>query len=211
MELLAFRVRDRAECRAAVGSPGDDQQWVLFIGRLEREKGVFDLLHAMAQVASHKARVRLVLVGDGVDRAACQAFVRENRIPAFFAGARLPAEVPLWIGASDLLALPSWAEGTPNVILEALASGRRVVASDVGGIPDVVNHSVLGELVPPQSPGELARALLRVLGASYDPAEVRERAPVRTWEQSARALHQVLVQAAKGAADGNNGASVQTR
>ena len=122
-----------------------------------------------------------------------------------FAGARRPDDVALWIGASDLVTLPSWAEGTPNVVLEALTCGRRVVASNVGGIPAVVDDELLGELVPPRSAAELARALGRALRATYEPAAVRERAATVGWHESAAMLLRVLELAAGGGCSGGTG------
>jgi glycosyltransferase involved in cell wall biosynthesis len=107
------------------------------------------------------------------------------------------------MAACDLLVLPSWNEGTPNVILEALASGRRVVATGVGGIPDVISSPALGELVSPRDPEALAAALGSALNQPYDPAELAAAVP-GGWEDSAARLHQVLLAAAHkrpGAAD----------
>jgi len=199
-----FQLRERDACRLALGHSQDRSRWLLFVGRVERQKGVLELLQAFAAVVGSIGNVRLVLVGDGVDRAKCEAFARSNHLPVLFAGARRPGDVALWIGASDVVTLPSWAEGTPNVVLEALACGRRVVATDVGGIPAVVNDALLGELVPPRSPVRLAEALSRALGAAHAPEAVRERAAIIGWHESAGMLLQVLEQAAGPEATGRH-------
>src|SRR6185312_6779150 len=67
--------------------------------------------------------------------------------------------VTVWMAAADVIVLPSHVEGTPNVVLEALASGRRVVASRVGGIPDLLTSELLGTMVPPRDPDALAQAI----------------------------------------------------
>ena len=72
-------------------------------------------------------------------------------------------KVPLWMAACDVLVLPSHSEGTPNVALEALASGRRIVATAVGGTPDLITSAVLGALVPPKDIDALADALVMAL------------------------------------------------
>ena len=102
------------------------------------------------------------------------------------------ADVALWIGAADLVTLPSHNEGTPNVILEALASGRRVVATDVGGIPAVVNDPLFGELVPRQAAPALADALVRAIDTPYVPEEIAARAGVIGWDDSGALLHELL-------------------
>ena len=106
-------------------------------------------------------------------------------------------EIAHWIAACDILSLPSWNEGTPNVVLEALACGRRVVATDVGGIPDLIDSDTLGELVPARSPEALAGALSRAVAADYDPAEIARLGAHGDWQESAMQLHDVLQAAAR--------------
>ncbi len=163
-----FHPRDRAEARAQVGLPAAGRVAV-YVGRLVRDKGLFELVDAMASLP---ADVALVLVGDGAARAELEERARPLGARVRFAGARPLDEVPRWLAAADLFVLPSWNEGTPNVILEALACGRRVVATAVGGIPDVVGSPALGELVPPKDAAALAAAIARQAYADYAPSEV---------------------------------------
>jgi glycosyltransferase involved in cell wall biosynthesis len=100
------------------------------------------------------------------------------------------------MAACDVLVLPSHVEGTPNVVLEALACGRRVVASAVGGVPDLLTSDALGAMVPARQPDLLAAALTQALRTSYDAAAVAERGARGGWDASAAALHAVLVEAA---------------
>jgi glycosyltransferase involved in cell wall biosynthesis len=95
------------------------------------------------------------------------------------------------------LVLPSHSEGTPNVVLEALASGRRVVATSVGGVPDLITSHKLGSLVPPRDPDALAEALTLALREPYDANEVARLGARGGWAASAAALHDVLKEAAK--------------
>jgi teichuronic acid biosynthesis glycosyltransferase TuaC len=143
--------------------------------------------------------VKLVLVGDGSLRARCQqAAAADPRI--LVAGGRPLDQVGRWMAAADVVTLPSWREGTPNVVLEALASGRPVVATRVGGIPDVVERpgldGLLGELIPPRDAGALVAALARVLDRDHDPAAIAAGGPI-SWDESARQLHAVLEAAAR--------------
>jgi teichuronic acid biosynthesis glycosyltransferase TuaC len=116
------------------------------------------------------------------------------------AGPQPLARVPEWVAAADVVTLPSWNEGMPNVVLEALASGRRVVATDVGGIPEVLSLPELGELVPKRQPTALTGALLRALEVDYDPLHITAHSGVRSWAHSARQLADVL-ERARGAGD----------
>ncbi|MCW5808171.1 MAG: glycosyltransferase, partial [Deltaproteobacteria bacterium] len=107
------------------------------------------------------------------------------------------AKVPAWMAACDALVLPSHAEGTPNVVLEALACGRRVVATSVGGIPDLITNPQLGSLVPARDPEALAGALAHTLGERYEPTEVAALGARGGWAASAAALHGVLAAVAR--------------
>jgi glycosyltransferase involved in cell wall biosynthesis len=111
--------------------------------------------------------------------------------------------------AADVFCLPSIREGCPNVILEALASGRPVVASRVGGIPELAGpeNSIL---VPPSDPEALADALGRALAREWDPEALRGSVAHHTWEDSAGALYQAACEAvALRVADRSHSAPVQ--
>jgi glycosyltransferase involved in cell wall biosynthesis len=139
----------------------------------------------------------LVVVGDGPLQGELASMTkplgeRVRLIP------RQPLEqVPLYMAAADIVVLPSRNEGTPNVVLEALASGRRVVATAVGGVPDLITSPTLGTLVRPGDPDALADALVLALKEPYDPNEVARLGARGGWAASAAALHAVLQEAAK--------------
>jgi glycosyltransferase involved in cell wall biosynthesis len=195
----AFRPRDRAEARASLGLEGDEPI-VLYVGHVTREKGAYDLVRAIALGSPRLREAHLVVLGDGSGFEECRELAQELGIRASFVGARPHDEVATWLGACDVLALPSWNEGMPNVVLEALASGRPVVASRVGGIPDVIDSDASGRLVPPRDPEALARALERVLGEPHDPERISTELDVPDWEGSARAVHGSLLRALEGSA-----------
>jgi glycosyltransferase involved in cell wall biosynthesis len=185
-----FSPRDRFEARRELNLP--DGRLILFVGRLESSKGVLDLLQAFEQIVSASPELRLAMVGDGNEMARCRQVQANWPGHVFLPGSQPLAQVGRWVAACDVLTLPSWNEGAPNVVLEALASGRRVVATRVGGIPDMLNSSVTGEMVSVRCPNELAKALLRVSHSNYDPLTVAEAGP-SDWHHSARLLHQVLL------------------
>jgi glycosyltransferase involved in cell wall biosynthesis len=187
-----FHPRDRATSRAEVGQAGDRRRWLLYVGRLEEPKGVIDLLEAFSILARQRADVRLVVVGNGSARAACERAAAELGDRVLVAGLRPLEEVPRWMACCDALVLPSWAEGTPNVVLEALACGRRVVATAVGGTPDLIRGPELGELVVPRRPELLAAALGRAADAPYDPGVIARAGARCSWGESARLLEQSL-------------------
>ena len=188
-----FHVRDRAAARSALGLTGGPL--ALYVGNLKPEKGVLDLARAWDKVARELPDARLAIVGGGPMREALEAALPPR---ATLVGAQPLAQIPTWMAACDVVVLPSHIEGMPNAVLEALACGRRVVASAVGGVPDLITSDALGALVPPHQPDALAAALTQALRAGYDPAHVAALGAHGGWEASAAALHAVLV-AATGA------------
>jgi teichuronic acid biosynthesis glycosyltransferase TuaC len=187
-----FHVRDRRAARRQLGHGDDRSPWILFVGRLEAGKGVLDLLQAWATVAAARPDAKLVLVGDGSMRAACEQAARAQPGRLLVQGGRPLGEVAQWMAAADLVTLPSHHEGTPNVVLEALASGRRVVATRVGGVPDLIDSASLGQLTAPRDCAALAAALLRGLEDPGEPGAIAAAARTISWEQSAGQLRSVL-------------------
>ena len=189
-----FHVRDRAAARAELGRD-PDEKLVVYVGNLLRSKGAVDLLEAFERIVDTHPKARLVLVGRGAEQEACEQVVARLGGRAELAGPRPHTEIPTWIAASDIVSLPSHNEGQPNIVLEALASGRRVVASSVGGIPDLITSDVLGEMVEAKDVPALADALGRALHTDYDPQVVFDTGPSISWAQSAANLLDVLERA----------------
>jgi len=149
--------------RRALGI-GESEVVFLYLGRLHREKGVEVMVEALKRLAGHHLPSwKALLVGDGPERAALEAAVGASGLRArvFFAGSR--GYVAPWLEASDLLVLPSREEGMPVAALEAMARGRAVLATHVGGTPEVVVDGETGLLVPSESPETLAKALEELL------------------------------------------------
>jgi glycosyltransferase involved in cell wall biosynthesis len=142
----------------------EEPQRVLFLGRLEAAKGVFELLAAGARLAPRFPDLRLVFGGDG------DADALRRRAAELGIGDRI--ELLGWIGPQErdtqlaraaVFCLPSHAEGLPMSMLEAMAAGRAVVASEVGGIPETLVDGDNGLLVPPRDEEALASRLELVL------------------------------------------------
>jgi glycosyltransferase involved in cell wall biosynthesis len=137
---------------------------LVFVGWLERDKGVFDLIEACRTLAATR-RFTLDLVGDG--RAAEQArelVARYDlRAQVRFRGWLQQTQLHQILSESQVLVLPSWAEGLPNAMIEAMAARLAIVASTVGAIPEVIIDRQDGLLVAPRDPAALARALGEVI------------------------------------------------
>jgi teichuronic acid biosynthesis glycosyltransferase TuaC len=184
-----FAPADREAARAELGLPAG-RRVLLYVGHLKESKGVLDLAAAYRELA--RPDVDLVVVGDGDARG---RLVETSLAGMRLVGARPHEEVPRWMAAADIVVLPSWNEGTPNAVIEALACGRRVVATAVGGVPDLISSPLVGELVPPHEPGALAAALARALDQPYSPDEVAVAAQSGSWADSAARLLAVLEEA----------------
>lgn len=160
----------RREARAVAEGRGP----LLFLGRVEAEKGIFVLVQALALAHAEGARWRLACGGTGdveaVCRAAAQAGLAEDALA--FHGWVQGARKQQLLDACELLVLPSMVENMPVCVLEAYACGKPVVASRVGGIPDMLNAGVEGELVEAGDARGLADALVE---AWQRPAQWRQR------------------------------------
>ena len=195
VDIERFRPMDRREARVQLSLPLEGRR-IVFVGNLAPVKGIPVLLQAMAALPED---VSLSLVGDGAQRAALEAFIKRLGLTgrATLVGRVPHAMIPSWMNAADLFCLPSASEGCPNVIVESLACGRPVVASRVGGIPELLQDARCGLLVPPNEPAALAEALRRGLDGSWEPDVIRRTVEHRGWEESARRLDATLRAAVK--------------
>ncbi len=139
---------------------------LLSVGRLSREKAHVDLLRAVAELKRRgEGNFRLVIVGAGPELNSLETEARALGMAdqAVFAGSTTRVAPYYWL--ADLFILPSHSEGSPNVLLEAMASGVPVVATAVGGVPEIVQPGVNGLLVPPGEPPAMADEISRLLGS----------------------------------------------
>jgi glycosyltransferase involved in cell wall biosynthesis len=175
-----FHPQPREAARAGLGVDAE-AELVVYVGRLVPEKGLSELLDAATMLAPQRPRLRLALIGDGPMRAELEGrLAADPSLRVALPGALGPQEVARWMAAADLVTLPSYSEGHPNVLVEALACGRPVVATPVGGIPEVVDADC-GVLVPVRDPAALAAGLADVLDRSWDESALARRFS-RDWD-----------------------------
>jgi glycosyltransferase involved in cell wall biosynthesis len=157
-------VIDRSVAKSALGLDAD-RPVVGYIGRLAKQKGIGCLIEAARQVIAVEEKTQFVLVGEGeLDRVVRQMVSKHGLADHVkLAGYRM--DIPQVLAALDLLVLPSLYEGLPYTLLEAMAAGRAVIATDVGGNRDLVRHGETGILVSPNNSAELADALIHLLTA----------------------------------------------
>ena len=142
-----------------------DEAVILAVGRLSYEKGIADLLRAVAVLSNTKGvpNFRLVLVGDGPEREALARLASRLGIEGRLTMAGFQRDTKPYYSLATLMAVSSHTEGSPNVVLEAMATGLPIAATAVGGIPEILEDGVTGLMVPPRNPDAMADAILRIL------------------------------------------------
>ncbi len=140
-----------------------DRSYLIYAGGLLIGKGLRELMAAFGSIAPRFPHVDLLVVGDGKHRAEVVAAAQSFAHRVQFVGAVPHDDIATWMSACELLVLPSYSEGLPTVIVEAGALGIPVVATDVGGIPELIVPGETGWLVPPRDVGTLTEALCEAL------------------------------------------------
>ena len=171
--------RDRAALRASLGW-GVDERIVLLIAALEDGKGHEVLLQALPQIQAAVPEVRFKLVGQGPLAVSLRAQAASFGPVVQLMGQR--TDVPDLLAAADVVVQTSWAEALPTVLIEAGASARPVVATDVGGSAEIVADGVTGYIVPPGDVAAVARQLIALLADPAGAAAVGQRARERVLE-----------------------------
>lgn len=138
---------------------------ILFVGRLADLKGVTILLEALQRMKKERPDVELTIVGDGPDRARFEKAAEDLDVAdrVSFVGSRSQADVAEHLAETDVFVLPSFAEGVPVTLMEAMASGVPVVATRVGGVAELVDDGTNGYLVEAGEAAPLADAVLSLL------------------------------------------------
>jgi teichuronic acid biosynthesis glycosyltransferase TuaC len=140
------------------------RRYILFVGRLIYDKGIYELAKAFNIIASKYSDIHLIMIGEEIEK---EDFVKKleagvsDRV--HFKGIIPYREVAHYMKIAELLVLPTWAEGLPNVVMEAMAVGLPVVATDVGGIPEVLENEVTGLSIPAKNAEKLAGAIVRMI------------------------------------------------
>ncbi len=161
---------------------------LMCVGNVHAHKGQGLAVQALALLRARHAQARLVIVGDGPDRESVQRQAQAAGVAGavHFAGAVPNAELARWYSAADVLLLPSGREGWPNVLLEAMACGTPVVASRVGGVPEIVTTLQAGRVVDDRTPAAFAAAVHDLLSSGIDRSSVRRYAEGFSWERTSQ-------------------------
>ncbi len=175
----------RVVIRNKEGEVLDGHQWsdeVLLactVARLSTQKGLFELVEATALVVKEVPSVRVVVIGDGElrERLGDDIKARSLERVLFLAGSMPRQDVATWLSAADIFILPSHYEGGPaTALMEAMASGCAVVATNVSGVEELITDATLGSIVPPRDTNALAAATVELLTDPSKRSSMAERA-----------------------------------
>ncbi len=181
---------DQGDAKKRLGLGSDPM--VLFVGNLVPVKGIGVLLQACSQLINQGVHLTCQIIGDGPLRQDCARYIREHNLQDRIRlnGSHPHHQLPDWFRAANAFVLPSFSEGVPNVLLEAIACGTPFVASRVGGIPEIA-HLGRNQLVPPGNAKVLAEAIRSIL---TNPSALTPfpNVPMRSHAQGASELVEVF-------------------
>ena len=163
--LAADPAPDSASIQTARALVPEGAPILLMVGRLSHEKGHLDLIAALALLHSQYPQLpwHALFIGEGPARASLTAAIAHAGLDARISLPGHQEDVKPFYGLADLFVMPSHSEGSPNALLEAMMARVPIVATHVGGIPEIVTHGETALLVPPSDPVALAAALAQLL------------------------------------------------
>ncbi len=184
----SFKPLNQRKCREALDLPLD-QKILINIGTLEKKKGHKYLIEAMKIVCEKRNDILLYIIGHGHLMNELSKLIKKHNLQnnIILAGGNKPSEeIPIWYNASDIFVLPSLSEGNPTVMFESLGCGKPFIASNVGGIPEIIINDKLGLLVEPYDWKQLAESIKVGLDKKWDSNYIQEYGKQFTWEHIAK-------------------------
>ncbi len=188
-----FFPKNKKECRSLLGLP-EDGRLMVTVAHLGHRKGHHEVLHALSHLPKD---VKLVIVGGAAQGGTPEKLQEVARsvgvADRLILSGRQPFEkIPLYYNAANVSVLASYREGCPNAVLESLASGTPVVATDVGAVPDILPAPEVGRVVPAEQVEPLKQALSEVLESEWNADDVVQMSKVRDWQRVAEEVREVF-------------------
>lgn len=192
VDLNLFRIQPQTSARAELGWP--EVPTLLSVGNLVENKGHHIAIEALARLTEF----RLVIAGEGPQRHALESLASQVNVSSRlqFLGRVDQTQLVRCYSAADILLLPSSREGWPNVLLESMACGTPVVATNVGGIPEIVTSSEVGRLMQTRTVADVVNAVADLWQALPDRSQVRSYAQTRGWQSTTDAQIRLFSQIA---------------
>tara|TARA_R110000737_G_scaffold352845_1_gene400649 strand:+ start:104 stop:1234 length:1131 start_codon:yes stop_codon:yes gene_type:complete len=168
--------------------------YILYVGNLKVAKGVFELLEGFAKISEMFPELKLVFAGPGglqhqLATQAKQLMIENNVI---FLGSVKHENLPALMQHANMVVLPSYNEGVPNVLLESMACGTPVLATNVGGIPEVIDENICGQLINAKSSEAVSKGLLLLLEGSWDSKAIKAYSKRFSWKKNRDELLAIL-------------------
>jgi len=193
IDRMRLRPGNKELSRQKLGLP-ENRRILVTIAHLGHRKGHKEAIQALAGLPND---VQLVIVGGAAQggnadilRDVAARFDVSDRL--ILPGPQPYEKIPLYLNAADASVLASYREGCPNVVLESLACGTPVVASDVGAVRDILPEPEVGRIVPPQEVEPLRGALADVLNRDWDQKEIVRASGVKSWDEVAKDVQNVF-------------------
>jgi len=200
VDTARFRPITAGEARQRLSLP-EGCPILVSVGSLIEAKGHQLTIRAVALIGNQFPSLRLYIIGEGPYRAELEKLIKtlglEGRVQLL--GKRPNEELPFWFSAASLSCLASSREGWPNVVTESLACGTAVVATRVGGIPEILHSPELGTPVE-QTSEDVSAGIVWSLEKEWDRQAISREASARTWETVAEEVEEVLSNTIKQAA-----------
>ncbi len=185
---------DKNSARNGLGLETADKV-ILYVGNIKKEKGLGELAHAFGNIVKSKkySRIKLIVIGSGRYMPVFKKCLQQHGIAPFtvILGERSLEIIAQYMNACDVLCLPSYMEGQPNVVIEALTCRTKIVSTTVGGIPDLDDGLGNIKLVPPRTVEELSEALIEML--DKESCHIGQTT-THSWEQYADRLKNIFEQ-----------------
>lgn len=190
VDLQRNEVRDKLQIKP-------EEKLLIFVGGFRPVKGIRYLITALKMLQQQGQPVKLVLVGRGRGEKDLRRYVQQLDLvnSVIFTG-QIPNEnIPQFMAAADVFVLPSLSEGLPNVVLEAMASGLPIIATKVGGLPEIIEEGRNGFLVEPKNPKQIVEKILSIFGndelRNSISANNREKIKEYSWDSVVDRLEKV--------------------
>lgn len=191
LESFVFNEHRRLQYRKKIGiSPLE--RAIIFVGDIKESKGVFELINAFNKLNSSFPNLHLIFLGSDSGDTTIKNIISSSNLhnKIHLVGSKPHNEVAHWLCAADIFALPSYNEGMPNAVIEAMACGLPVIATRVGGIPEIVTEDT-GILVSPKNTELLVRGIKQMLSKKWDRDVIRSHVEDFTWERNAKETMQI--------------------
>lgn len=191
VDVTQFKSADMKECRKILNLNMNDEI-ILYVGRLSSEKGIDSLITAFSKL-ENRENLKLYIVGEGPLRKALSRQIDNYKLTerVKLVGKVDHSKISVWMGSCNYFSLPSLMEGCPNVVLEALGSGRPVIASNVGAIPDIVTNES-GILFEPTNISDMVKSFNNALIKDWDYHAIAESVKSLSWEHAAERYVEVF-------------------